>query len=71
MKKEFIENMVKARRYEMKAMYSLLPVSVREELEGGVRELFKTAVKYGMEILQEESRAGTGEEKKVRKVSID
>ncbi len=71
MKKEFMDNMIKAKRYEMKALYSLLPDSVRDGLEAGGKELLKMVVEYGMEILQEESGVRGEQEKTVRKVSID
>lgn len=71
MKKEFIENMLQAKRYEMKAMYSLLPDSVRDEIKTSGKELFRMLMKCGMELMQEESGLNEEAGKKVRKVMID
>lgn len=71
MKKEFIENMLRAKGYEMKAIYSLLPDYLRDEMKAGSKELFRMIMKCGMELLNEEGRVEEETGKKVRKVTID
>lgn len=71
MKKEFIENMLQAKCYEMKAIYSLLPDSVRNEMRAGSKELFRMLVKCGMELMKEEDGPVEETERKVKKVTID
>lgn len=38
----------------MKAIYSLLPDSVRDEIRADLKELFRMIVKCGMELMNEE-----------------
>lgn len=71
MKREFIENMLRAKGYEMKAIYSLLPDSVRNEIRADPKELFRMIVKCGMELMNEEGSEEEETGKKVRKVTID
>lgn len=71
MNKEFIENMLQARRYEMKAIYCLLPDSVRDEMRIKGKELFRIVLKFGMELMEEEGGTEEETEKKTRKVTID
>lgn len=71
MKKEFIENMLQAKRYELKAIYCLLPEHVRQKMRIKGKELLQLTLKYGMELMREEDTTKEEGEKRARKVTID
>lgn len=71
MKKEFLENILQAKRYELKAIYCLLPEPVRQEMRIKGKELLQMTLKYGMELMREEDPTKEEGEKRARKVTID
>ncbi|WP_026478363.1 hypothetical protein [Alkaliphilus transvaalensis] len=77
MNKAFIKKMIKAEKYKYEALKDILPVELKERLEGLEKEAFTLVKDIALEMLMEDGMQETEKKsekdikKKVKKVDID